>query len=204
MRSIVPSRRRRSGRPPSAPRCWPRRPTPASAGCGFPVHHRQVNERWLDQYRPWVYGAGFGWQIGTGLATYITTAAVYLMVVLGALTGRPAAALAVGTGFGLVRGLAVLLTRNLTDPAALLDVPPAVRAPVRADRWSGSMAAVAVALAVATVVGRGRSVLLVGSGRGASPSVACRRPSPWSVAGRPQPAARGHVLRRHRAVSRRP
>ena len=55
----------------------------------LPIHRRQVNERWLDQYRPWVYGAGFGWQIGTGLSTYITTAAVYLMVVLGALTAGP-------------------------------------------------------------------------------------------------------------------
>ncbi len=88
-------------------------------GMRLPVHRRQVNERWLDQYRPWVYGSGFGWQIGTGLSTYITTAAVYLMVVLGALTTVPLAALAVGTGFGLVRGLAVLMTRHLTDPAGL-------------------------------------------------------------------------------------
>jgi hypothetical protein len=88
-------------------------------GLRLPIHRRQVNERWLDQYRPWVYGSGFGWQIGTGLATYITTAAVYLMIVLGALTADPVAALAVGTGFGLLRGLAVLLTRGLTDPSAL-------------------------------------------------------------------------------------
>ena len=88
-------------------------------GMRLPIHRRQVNERWLDQYRPWVYGSGFGWQIGTGLSTYITTAAVYLMVVLGALTTVPLVALAVGTGFGLVRGLAVLMTRHLTDPAGL-------------------------------------------------------------------------------------
>ena len=42
-------------------------------GFRLPVHYRQVNERWLDQFRPWVYGAGFGWQIGAGLATYIKT-----------------------------------------------------------------------------------------------------------------------------------
>ena len=90
------------------------------AGVRVPVHHRQVNERWLDTYRPWVYGGGFGFQIGTGLATYITTAAVYLFVVLGALTGDPAIALALGASFGLVRGLAVLLTRRVTDPVGLL------------------------------------------------------------------------------------
>ena len=83
--------------PPSCGRtpCSPPRPT---AGVGFhlPIHHRQVNERWLDQYRPWVYGAGFGWQIGTGLATYIKTAALYLLIVLATLSGDPVIALGVG------------------------------------------------------------------------------------------------------------
>ncbi len=89
------------------------------AGIRLPTHRRQVNERWLDRYRPWVYGAGFGWQIGCGLATFITTAAVYLMIVVGALTGDPMVALAVGTGFGVLRGTAVLLTRHLTGPSEL-------------------------------------------------------------------------------------
>jgi hypothetical protein len=88
-------------------------------GFRLPFHSRQVNERWLDQFRPWVYGAGFGWQIGVGLATYIKTAALYLMIVLAALTGSPATAVAVGVLFGLVRGLAVLLGRGITSPAAL-------------------------------------------------------------------------------------
>jgi hypothetical protein len=90
-----------------------------TGGIRLPIHRRQVNERWLDQYRSWVYGAGFGWQIGTGLSTYITTAAVYLMVVLAALTTDPMAALVLGTCFGLVRGLAVLLTRHVTSPSEL-------------------------------------------------------------------------------------
>jgi MFS family permease len=88
-------------------------------GFRLPVHHRQVNERWLDQFRPWVYAAGFGGQIGSGLATYITTAAVYLMIVLGALGGSPVWAVALGIAFGFVRGLSVLLGRNITDPDAL-------------------------------------------------------------------------------------
>ena len=86
----------------------------------LPVHARQVNERWLDAYRPWVYGAGFGFQIGCGLATYITTAAVYLLVVLAALTASPVAALVVGLAFGAIRGVAVTLTRHLRTPASLL------------------------------------------------------------------------------------
>jgi hypothetical protein len=90
-------------------------------GFRLPVHHRQVNERWLDQFRSWVYGAGFGWQIGSGLTTYIKTCAVYLMIVLAALTGSPTTAFVVGIGFGLVRGLAVLLGRNITTTTALAD-----------------------------------------------------------------------------------
>jgi len=94
----------------------------SDAGVGrlrLPFHRRQVNERWLDHFRPSVYGMGFGWQIGTGLATYITTAAVYLMIVLGALSGRPGLALTVGTGFGMFRGSAVLLTHHVSDPSGL-------------------------------------------------------------------------------------
>ncbi len=90
-------------------------------GFHLPVHHRQVNERWLDQFRPWVYGAGFGWQIGAGLATYIKTSAVYLMILLAVLTGDPSTAFFVGVTFGLVRGLAVFLGLRITTSARLAD-----------------------------------------------------------------------------------
>jgi hypothetical protein len=88
-------------------------------GFALPIHRRQVNERWLDTFRPWFYGLGFGVQIGSGLATYITTAAVYLFVALAALSGRPAAALGAGALFGLVRGLSVLLSWRVTTPQKL-------------------------------------------------------------------------------------
>jgi len=89
-------------------------------GFRLPAHTRQVNETWLDQFRSWVYAGGFGWQIGVGLATYITTAAVYLMIALAALTALPAAAFAIVTGFGFVRGLAVLLGKGLTTPQKMM------------------------------------------------------------------------------------
>lgn len=88
-------------------------------GTEMPHHRRQVDEVWLDQYRSWVYGAGFGWQIGTGLATYIMTAAVYLTVALAALTGRPLVAFGLCVLFGLTRGLAIFLGVRLTDPDRL-------------------------------------------------------------------------------------
>lgn len=86
-------------------------------GFRLPGHTRQVNEEWLAKFRPWVYGAGFGWQIGVGLATYIMTSGIYLMVVLAALGGEPVTAFAIVTGFGFLRGLAVLLSAGLTTPA---------------------------------------------------------------------------------------
>jgi hypothetical protein len=88
-------------------------------GFHLPVQSRQVNERWLDQFRPWVYGAGFGWQIGAGLVTYIKTAALYLTIALAALTADPVTALGIGALFGFVRGLALLLGRGITTPSAL-------------------------------------------------------------------------------------
>jgi hypothetical protein len=88
-------------------------------GFRLPGHTRQVNEVWLDRYRSWVYGAGFGWQIGVGFATFIVTAAVHLLVALVALTGEPLVAFLVCTAFGLLRGLAVLLSRTATTAERL-------------------------------------------------------------------------------------
>jgi len=149
-------------------------------GLHLPYHGRQVNERWLDRYRAWVYGAGFGWQIGVGLATYITTAGIYLMILLTALTGEPWFALALGGAFGLVRGLAIYAGRTITSPEALLRVHRrfgALRQPVRlatavvllavgvvaATAWVGLVGTVVSAvLALAVVaVSRPRSVRAV-------------------------------------------
>jgi hypothetical protein len=89
-------------------------------GFGPPFFPRQVNQDWLSNYRSWVYGGGFGWQIGVGVTTYVMTAAVPLMIAVGVLTGRLWAALAIGAIFGLARGLAVLLGARARTPAALI------------------------------------------------------------------------------------
>ena len=85
----------------------------------LPVHPRQVDERWLGTYRRWIYAGGFGLQIGTGFATYIMTAAVYLTAALAVLTGDPGQAVLVGLVFGTVRGLAILLAAPARTPEAL-------------------------------------------------------------------------------------
>jgi hypothetical protein len=79
-----------------------------------PFIRRQVNETWLPHYRGWVYGFGFGWQIGTGLTTYVMTAAVFGMIVLGALVASPWTAFGIAMAFGVVRGAAVFITDRCT------------------------------------------------------------------------------------------
>lgn len=85
----------------------------------LPSWHRQVNEAWLDEYRGWIYGAGFGYQLGLGVVTIITTATVHVLLVAAFLTGSPVGGLVVGSVFGFVRGGLLLTGRAITSPAAL-------------------------------------------------------------------------------------
>lgn len=57
---------------------------------------------------------GFGWQIGTGLATYIMTTAVFVMIAFGALSASPAVAFAVAITFAFLRGIVVFATARRT------------------------------------------------------------------------------------------
>jgi MFS family permease len=88
----------------------------------FPLFRRQVNEQWLDQFRPWFYGAGFGWQIGVGLLTYLMTPAVLVMIALAVLTGSPWWSLLTGVVFGTLRGAAVFSTRTVTSTQTLFQL----------------------------------------------------------------------------------
>ncbi len=120
------------------------------AGVELPLFKRQVNDAWLRRYRSWVYGAGFGWQIGVGIATYIMTGAVFLTIGLAALTASPGAALAVGATFGMVRGSAVWLGRSATTPAALGEVHRRLEA---AGPWAMGAAAGVQVLAATVLAG---------------------------------------------------
>ncbi len=92
------------------------------AGWRLPTLRRQVSEDWLGRYRGWVYGGGFGVQLGVGVATTVTTAALYagvaLLVMLGA-TGDLATAQAAGAAFGVARALPVLAGARVHDPERL-------------------------------------------------------------------------------------
>jgi hypothetical protein len=124
----------------------------------IPIWRRQVNDAWLSRYRSWAYGAGFGWQLGVGLATYIMTAAVFAVPVLAALTGEPLAAFGVCVLFGLVRGLAVLLTAATVSPPQLRDLHrrfAALGPVVRLSVIAVELAVAAAALVVAWPLGGG-------------------------------------------------
>lgn len=86
----------------------------------LPRYKRQVNEDWMGHYRGWVYGLWWGFQLGLGWTTIVTSAVVYLVFVLAFLTASPLWGLAIGTTFGVVRGLAVLTVARVDTPEQLL------------------------------------------------------------------------------------
>ena len=91
----------------------------ASPGA-VPGPRRQVNERWLDEYRGWVYGAGYGSQLGLGLTTVVSSAATYVTVLAAFLAGGAVAGALVLGCFGAVRGLTPLLASRVRSPRELL------------------------------------------------------------------------------------
>ncbi len=80
----------------------------------FPAK-RQVSEDWLDEYRGWVVGVGFGFQLGTGFATVVTTAAIPVTFLLAFLTHSWRQGLLVGLVFGVARALPLFVTRHVTS-----------------------------------------------------------------------------------------
>ena len=85
-----------------------------------PGPRRQVDESWLDRYRGWVYGAGFGFQLGAGVVTIVTNSAVYVVLGAAMATASPVAGLAVGAAAGLLRGATILAGARLRTPDQLV------------------------------------------------------------------------------------
>jgi hypothetical protein len=84
-----------------------------------PSWPRQVNEDWLGEYRGWVYGIGFGVQLGLGVVTIVTTASVYVTWTAALLSASAGLGAAVGAAFGLARALPVLAGARVRTPAAI-------------------------------------------------------------------------------------
>lgn len=116
-----------------------------------PGGSRQVDEDWLTRYRGWVYGVGFGYQLGLGVVTVVTSAATYAVLALAVLTQSVGAGLLLGAVFGVARAVPALLLRRVSSFAEL-----------RAFASSLERAARPAARATAAVLAVGGAVLLAG------------------------------------------
>jgi hypothetical protein len=121
-------------------------------GMRAPGPRRQVNEAWLHRYRGWAYGAGFGIQLGLGVTTIVSTAAVYATGAAAFLAGSAAAGAVVGAAFGLARAATLLAAGGVDEPRALATLDRRLEAwerPARVAALAAEAALVALAVAVA-------------------------------------------------------
>jgi hypothetical protein len=84
-----------------------------------PGPRRQVNERWLDEFRGWVYGLGYGAQLGAGITTIVASAATYVALIAAALSARPSTGALIVGCFGAIRGLTLLAAARVHTPHQL-------------------------------------------------------------------------------------
>ncbi len=84
-----------------------------------PGPERQVNETWIGAFRGWVYGGGFGIELGAGLLTYVVTWAVYAMYAAEFLSASAWGGALVGAIFGLGRSSTLLLAGVVDRPSRL-------------------------------------------------------------------------------------
>ncbi|MGI8776168.1 MAG: sulfite exporter TauE/SafE family protein [Acidimicrobiales bacterium] len=124
-------------------------------GLRLPTVHRQVDKDWLDRYRGWVYGLSFGFQLGLGVVTVVNTAAIYAMLIVALVSRSVVTGAAIGTTFGLVRGLVIFSVRHVRQPEQLRQVHRRMTslAPL-AQRASVGIQAVVVLAAATAVVTR--------------------------------------------------
>ena len=88
-------------------------------GLTLPTWHRQVDERWLTTYRGWVYGAGFGAQLGVGVTTIVTSTATYAVWGAALLSVSWRSGLLIGAVFGGTRSLPLLFLAPVRSVARL-------------------------------------------------------------------------------------
>ena len=115
-----------------------------AGGIRIPSVRRQVNEDWLREYRGWVYGLGFGLQLGLGVSTIVTTAAVYVTLLAAWLSGDPLLGAAITGAFGAARAASLLAGVGATRPDRLVALHARMAAWRRPGRLLASQGALLV------------------------------------------------------------
>lgn len=112
----------------------------------FPIR-RQVNKDWLHRYRSWVYGLGYGIQLGAGPVTVVNTALIPLFMLVALLAGIHGAT--IGALFGATRGLTTVLVCRVKATEDLQNLHRTLEGTQDlARRLSGAAAAAAAAAMV--------------------------------------------------------
>lgn len=119
---------------------------------GVPGPRRQVDERWLDGYRGWVYGLGYGAQLGAGVTTVIVSSAVYVVPVAAFLSAGPLTGGAIGGFAGGLRGAMVLIGARVVTPERLVAFHARMRVAERPVRAAALLAQLALVGAAAVAV----------------------------------------------------
>jgi sulfite exporter TauE/SafE len=91
-------------------------------GSRLPTVRRQVDEAWRTRYRGWVWGLGYGAELGTGVVTIVTTSTVYAAWASAILSGGLLAGAAIGGAFGLSRALPIFSVVGIRRPDQLLRI----------------------------------------------------------------------------------
>ena len=123
-------------------------------GARLPTVRRQVDEGWRTRYRGWVWGLGFGAQLGVGVVTVVTTSMVYATWAAAAISGTAIAGAAIGATFGLARALPVFSVAGVRRPDQLLRVDAVLERLAAPSRWATSVAG--LVLATTAIVGAAR------------------------------------------------
>ncbi len=117
-----------------------------------PWTRRQVDEGWLDSYRGWVVGLGYGLQLGAGVTTIVSTWALPAALLAVFLMADPTTGAALGGLYGLSRSLPLLAVRSVGRLDELAALHRLLR---RAEAPAGAV----------TVLGLGALAVLVGASR---------------------------------------
>jgi len=86
----------------------------------LPLTKRQVNEDWMVTYRGWIYGVGFGAQLGLGFITLVACAAIYATFAIELLSGTVVVGIVLGAIFGATKAAVLLPAGRAKERHSLL------------------------------------------------------------------------------------